>query len=67
MSANFNKNLRLAIGFCQQGLDLAAKGMAECNDDSCSSLWSNLQNSMQQCLNLIEKEIEGHKSKNKWD
>lgn len=67
MAANFNKNLRLAMGFCQQGIDLAEKGMSECNDDSCSTLWSTLKSDMHNCLNLIEKEIEGHKSKGKWD
>lgn len=67
MSQAFNSNLRKAMGLCQQVTDLADKGMAECNDESCSALWSKMKNDMDDCLGLIENEIDGHKGKNKWD
>ena len=67
MSQVFNNNLRTAMGLCQQASDLAAKGISECNDESCSTLWSKLKADMDDCLGMIEKEIDGHKGKNKWD
>lgn len=67
MSTNFNENLRRARDFCQEAINLAEKGVAECNDDSCATLWSTIKADMGKCLTFVEKEIEGHKSKGKWD
>lgn len=67
MSKTFNGNLRKAMGLCQQVAELSEKGLSECNDDSCTMLWGKMKNDMENCLNLIETEIEGHKNKSKWD
>jgi len=67
MSQDFNRNLRLATGLCQELKDLANTGASQCNDDSCSTMWGQLAADMDKYLGLIDKEIEGHKSKSKWD
>lgn len=67
MSRNFNENLRRAASLCRELKELAAKGGSECNDDSCVIIWGRLEAEMNECLTSIDQEIEGHKTKNKWD
>lgn len=67
MTKPFNRNIRRALGLAQELQDLAEQGDRERNDESCSLLYSRMQESAQAILALAEREMEGHKAKNKWD
>ena len=46
---------------------LAIKAAREATDDSCRGIYSLIIWTTKEYLELIEKEVEGHKKKNKWD
>ena len=67
MSATFNHNLRQARGLLAEAVRLAEKGISECNDDSCTTLWSSLKTEAERIEGLVDAEIAGHQAKGKWD
>jgi len=67
VSKNFNKNLIEAKELAENLRAFAVKSAKEAQDDSCRGIYSQMIWDSKQYMELIEKEIEGHKAKNKWD
>ncbi len=67
MSKKFNENLRKAMELADNLRTFAVKAAKEANDDSCRGLYSQMIWDSKQYKELIEKEVEGHKEKDKWD
>jgi len=67
MSHNFNENIRNAIESLNSAIGLLKKAMEDANDDSCRAMYTMMLQDFKKHLRLLDKEIEMHKEKNKWD
>ena len=67
MSHNFNENIRNAIESLNSAIGLLKKAMEDANDDNCRAMYTMMLQDFKKHLRLLDKEIEMHKEKNKWD
>ncbi len=67
MSRKYNENLKKALEITDSLREFAARAAREADDDSCRGIYSRMIWDTKQYKELIEKEVEGHKSKDKWD
>lgn len=67
MSKAFNENIRRALDLAQKLSSLAEDGDRERNDESCGLLYARVRESAQAIQELAQREMEGHKTKGKWD
>lgn len=67
MSHAFNENIRKAVESLNDTVRLVKKGMEDANDDSCRAMYTMMMQDYKKHLRILDKEIEKHKEKNKWD
>ena len=67
MSNEFNNNIRKAIESLNDIVRLVKKSMEDANDDSCRAIYTMMMQDYRKHLRMLDKEIEKHKEKNKWD
>jgi rubrerythrin len=67
MSNEFNNNIRKAIEYLNEAVSLCKKGLEDANDDSCRAMYTMMMQDYRKHLRILDKEIEKHKEKNKWD
>ena len=62
-----NKNLLEALEKAQESLEQCETYYGEANDDSCRVIYSRIKGMLAEQKNLVEQEIESHKTAGKWD
>ena len=67
MNKEFNNNILKAIDSINDAVRLVKKGLADANDDSCRAMYTMMLQDYRKHLRILDKEIEKHKEKNKWD
>jgi hypothetical protein len=67
VSRKYNENLGKALDIADQLRTFAIQAAKEADDDSCRGIYSQMIWDSKQYKELVEKEIEGHKKKDKWD
>ena len=67
MGQAFNENIVKAISSINDAISLCKKGLQDANDDSCRAMYTMMMQDYRKHLRILDKEIEKHKEKNKWD
>lgn len=67
MINRFNDNLVMMKNLCESMIILSKRSLEDANDDSCKAIYDALIKDLSSYLEEINKEIEGHKSKGKWE
>ncbi len=67
MINRFNDNLLMIRNLCESLRILSQRALEDANDDSCRALYTDMNKEMALYLEEIDKEIDGHKKKGKWE
>ncbi|MGB9600577.1 MAG: hypothetical protein ACP5QK_04525 [Myxococcota bacterium] len=67
MINRFNDNLLLLKNLICALKIQAVRALEDANDDGCRALYNDIVKDSEGYLDEIEKEIEGHKKKGKWE
>lgn len=67
VSRKYNDNLRKALELTHDLREFAVQAAKDADDDSCRGVYSQMIWDSKQYKELIEKEVESHKRKDKWD
>ncbi len=67
MSKEFNQTLHDSLFMAEKLIELGVKGDKAATDDSCRILYAVMRDSGDKIVKLVNREIELHKEKGKWD
>ena len=67
MPKAYNRNLRLILVLVREMELLAQQGDADRNDESCGLLYARIRQCAAELREMVEREIQAHQRKGKWD